>query len=71
MRRDATQPPTPLFPPPGQPALDVLWLAWDALDDALILVAQGDLSLLPLATPDAPALPLTAEGAASHPQWGP
>jgi hypothetical protein len=58
------------FPLPGNLGVDVPWAAWDPLDDAFVAVWQGDLYLVPL-EPSLPPQPLTAEGGASRPLWGP
>ncbi|MBA3534705.1 MAG: G5 domain-containing protein [Ardenticatenales bacterium] len=62
--------PRHLFPPQGQPGVDVPWSAWNPLDDALIALWQGDIYLVPLSQADSPR-PLTGEGQASRPEWGP
>lgn len=69
MLRRGTTEPRPLFPASGQPGADVPWAAWNPLSNALITVWQGDLYLVPL--DGGTARPLTAEGGASRPQWGP
>lgn len=58
------------FPQPGNPGVDVPWAAWNPRNDAFVAVWQGDLYLVPL-DPGRPAQPLTAEGGASRPLWGP